>query len=190
MAEKELGGEKWSHFCRMMSFFVTKKKKKKKTEQGSSWIKQYVQDIRKAFRKAPMHGAPRMHGNQADLKWYLLEVGWATLNVDGSLVEANNIVGCGGVLRDHTEKWQGGFCKTLIARNSDHAEICAIRMGMEWTWSWEKGVRRMKIQSDCKKIIRWIQRKSEPVEAMREEIERCWEWLAKDWDVIIESIYQ
>lgn len=56
------------------------------------------------------------------------------LNVDATLGDEKQAVGCGGVLRDKHGKWSGGFACTYPASIIEECEAWAILKGLEWAW--------------------------------------------------------
>ena len=57
-------------------------------------------------------------------------IGWHKLNTDGSLVGANGLAGCGGVIRDSNGCWINGFTMSINTTSSIATELWALREGL------------------------------------------------------------
>lgn len=49
------------------------------------------------------------HQRLLSIKWEAPPIGFIKLNVDGSVLEANSVMGTGGLLRSETGDWLKGF---------------------------------------------------------------------------------
>ena len=67
---------------------------------------------------------------EKEVRWSKPPIGWHKLNTDGSLVGANGLAGCGGVIRDSNGCWIKGFAMSINTTSSTAAELWALREGL------------------------------------------------------------
>ena len=60
---------------------------------------------------------------EKEVRWNKPPIGWHKLNTDGSLVGANGLAGCGGVIRDSNGCWINGFAMSINTTSSIAAEL-------------------------------------------------------------------
>lgn len=75
----------------------------------------------------------------------------AILNVDGSCLGNPGRAGFGGILRDGSGGWMGGFAGQLGVANNFTAELVALLRGLDFAWS--KGVSDLICYSDSTSVI-------------------------------------
>lgn len=56
------------------------------------------------------------------------------------------------------------------------------------TWLWNKGLKKVIIQCDSKKVVDWIEGGDLPNGPMRNIIVQCRAWIKKDWEISIQHI--
>lgn len=93
-----------------------------------------------------------------------------------------------GVLRDHKGDWKGGFMASIHTDNVAVTEGWAILQGIYWAW--DKGCRKLEIQSDSRNVIEWIEVRSVPEGPLRNIIEECRRWKMKSWAVSFKHVYR
>ena len=64
------------------------------------------------------------------VKWHAPPLGWAKLNTDGSSFGNPGLAGGGGVIRDSSGSWLGGFSRHLGHNTSVQAELRALKDGL------------------------------------------------------------
>lgn len=64
------------------------------------------------------------------IRWSKPELGWVKLNTDGSFIGNPGLAGCGGLMRDHNERWIKGFTRSLGQASSVEAKLWALRDGL------------------------------------------------------------
>uniref|UniRef100_A0A2N9FM91 RNase H type-1 domain-containing protein n=1 Tax=Fagus sylvatica TaxID=28930 RepID=A0A2N9FM91_FAGSY len=64
------------------------------------------------------------------VKWHAPPLGWAKLNTDGSSLGNPGLAGGGGVIRDSSGSWLGGFSRYLGHTTSVQAELRALKDGL------------------------------------------------------------
>lgn len=67
---------------------------------------------------------------EKEVRWSKPPIGWHKWNTDGSLVGANGLAGCGGVIRDSNGCWIEGFAMSIHATSSIAVELWALREGL------------------------------------------------------------
>ncbi|CAN1346193.1 Putative ribonuclease H protein At1g65750, partial [Linum perenne] len=78
--------------------------------------------------------------------WWLGDEGWFTLNTDGSYRPSSNSATVGGIIRDDQGRFVIGFVSKLGSCSMVRAEMRGIVEGLGIAW--DKGLRRLCIQSD------------------------------------------
>nr|GMD41081.1 putative expansin-B14 [Ipomoea batatas] len=84
------------------------------------------------------------------LKEKLIRNGWYVLNTDGSFGNGAANGSCAGVVRDSQGSSCGGFGFKVPATTVAMKKAWAILKGVEWAW--RKGLRKIILQSDSKKL--------------------------------------
>ena len=77
--------------------------------------------------------------------------GWHKLNTDGSIVNTNGLLGCGGLLRDSAGQWVVGFTKSISVSSSIAAKLWALRDGLGLCL--ERGIFAVEIELDATATI-------------------------------------
>ncbi|MCI34447.1 ribonuclease H protein, partial [Trifolium medium] len=72
--------------------------------------------------------------------------GWIKCNTDGALVAQNQQAGCGGVFRNESGAWLGGFARKLGSCSTLMAELWGILSALQLAT--EKGYRKVILESD------------------------------------------
>nr|KYP77118.1 hypothetical protein KK1_021389 [Cajanus cajan] len=82
--------------------------------------------------------------------WSPPEHPWAKLNKDGSWLSDIFAMGMGGVIRDWTGKWRGGFSRGASTGDALRAELLALEDGLSLCWA--GGFRKVSCECD---VIAW-----------------------------------
>lgn len=92
-------------------------------------------------------GSYNYHHTEASmLRWRQLHLGFMRLNVDGA---------CGGVIGDHTGKFQGAFACNLKSCSITQLELWAILHGINMAR--ERGFMALEVHSDSEEAIQRVQ---------------------------------
>nr|AFK34478.1 unknown [Lotus japonicus] len=86
--------------------------------------------------------------------WQPPEEGFIKCNSDGSYREESQVMGSGGVLRDHRGKWLGGFYSKVPDNplaSPFMAEACALRDVLRLAW--DQGHRKIRCETDCANLV-------------------------------------
>ncbi|KAE8698092.1 hypothetical protein F3Y22_tig00110602pilonHSYRG00119 [Hibiscus syriacus] len=76
---------------------------------------------------------------------------WIALNIDGALCSGTKIATIGGLLRDSSGHWLGGFNRIIGSSNDLQAELWVIHSDL--CLAWDLGYRLIQIRSDRQKAI-------------------------------------
>ncbi|BAT99172.1 putative ribonuclease H protein [Vigna angularis] len=95
-------------------------------------------------------------------KWKKPEAGWVKLNVDGSQdLFKGPSAGCGGVVRDSSGKWVGGFAKKLGSSLKAHqTELQAILTGLQFASRMK--LKKVVLESDHNSAVRMVENGVKP----------------------------
>lgn len=58
-------------------------------------------------------------------------------------------------MRDSEGRWLGGFIGKHKCNTVEESEAWAVIRGLDWAW--EKGVKKVEVQSDSKVVCDWMQ---------------------------------
>jgi ribonuclease HI len=87
------------------------------------WVQQYMEaDVNKVV-------FPNNNKVEALIAWKCPEEGWLCLNTDGAS-RGEIVAGCGGLLRNSSGQWIGGFSKNLGRCNAYLAELWGVYEGL------------------------------------------------------------
>ncbi|MCI20290.1 ribonuclease H protein, partial [Trifolium medium] len=91
---------------------------------------------------------PHMTGAYATIQvqWKFPRQGWIKCNTDGALVSQNQQADCGGVFRNESGAWLGGFARKLGSCSALMAELWGILSALQLAK--EKGYRKVILESD------------------------------------------
>ncbi|KAK7348804.1 hypothetical protein VNO80_23498 [Phaseolus coccineus] len=122
-------------------------------------------------------------------KWEKPKIGWVKLNVDGSRDHYNGgSAGCGGVVRDSSGKWVGGFAKKLDSSLEVHrTELEAILAGLQFVS--DMNFKKVVVESDNKSVVsmleNWVKRNHPDFDVIQEIMEMLHRF---DWEVKLVAI--
>ncbi|KAL5817222.1 hypothetical protein ACOSQ3_025600 [Xanthoceras sorbifolium] len=71
---------------------------------------------------------------------------WIKLNIDGSRISDVDSIAAGGVFREHSKGWLGGFSVKRGSGSALEAELWGVFSGRKIAW--EAGVKKMLVESD------------------------------------------
>jgi ribonuclease HI len=116
--------------------------------------------------------------------WSRPEEGTICLNVDGSLLGSVNTAGFGGILRNNTGAFLGGFYGMARQANILYAEIMAVLHGLDLCWT--KGYREVICYSDSLLAVSLINKGVHPFHSFANEINKIRQLKSRAWNVLIE----
>ncbi|KAJ7957008.1 Ribonuclease H protein [Quillaja saponaria] len=127
----------------------------------------------------------------------VLVVGWVKINTDGASGGNPGCASAAGILRNDCGEWIVGFAKNLGWCNSFHAELWALKLGLQHAW--EQGYRKIIVDVDSQAVVEVADRNYNNLNSYRDyhgyspmltrgweveirhaymEVNRCADWLA------------
>jgi ribonuclease HI len=116
--------------------------------------------------------------------WSRPKEGTICLNVDGSLLGSVNTAGFGGLIRNNTEAFLGGFYGAASQPNILYAEIMAVLHGLDLCWN--KGYKKVVCYSDSLMAVNLINNGVFPFHSFANEINKIRQLRSRAWNVLIE----
>ncbi|CAN1146438.1 Putative ribonuclease H protein At1g65750, partial [Linum perenne] len=120
--------------------------------------------------------------------WRPADEGWCSLNSDGSLYSSNNRAAAGGLIRDHEGRLLAAFAANLGSCSIMRAELRGIVDGMRLAW--DKGVRKLNIQTDSRAAVAILQNESETTHRHASLVAQFVSLKNRDWEVSINHIFR
>ena len=80
--------------------------------------------------------------------------GWMKLNVDGSVHLDMGTVGAGGTTRNELGEWEDGFTMKLGCNTLEETKSWALLHSLRLAW--ERGTRRIIVETDSLTVYKWI----------------------------------
>lgn len=116
--------------------------------------------------------------------WQPPDAGWVKCNVDGASRKGGLTAGCGGIIRDSMGRWEEArFMMNLGRLDSLSAEIWSMAWGLDLAW--EKGFKRVILESDSRQAINLIGRGILTEHPLVELVQRIREKLDRDWEIVL-----
>lgn len=163
----------------------------KSMEQKITWIRKACKDVVTTFENIKCISGKRNLREVKLLTCLKPDADWVKFNVDGSRNVSTGEVGCGGVLRYGSGEWKISFVVNTGICSVEEAETWGVFYGMKLAW--EKGYKKVIIESDSEKVVGWIAKEDNrkrirgPIENI---IDKCKEMTKQDWDVRISCVYR
>ncbi|KAJ1376166.1 Ribonuclease H domain [Sesbania bispinosa] len=109
------------------------------------------------------------------------------LNIDGGFRLSEDTMSVGGVLRDSTGNWCGGFAGNAGAGDVLLAELLALKIGLDFAWN--IGYRRILCESDSLEVVHLLSCQILPTSAPHQNtLRETNDLLNRNWDVNIKHI--
>ena len=122
------------------------------------------------------------------LRWRPAPFPFVTINTDGSSSGNPGPTGAGGLARTHAGTWLWGFFLNLGCTNNTVAKLWGIRTAL--TLAWDKGHRRVLLQSDSLLAVKWISTEVDfPVEITNLVLDCRW-LLRREWEAHVEHVWR
>lgn len=119
--------------------------------QKCHWIHKQEMEINGAFSKRRVMGTGAGHLTEACVKWKAPPAAWVTINVDGSCYRTIGKAACGGLLRDQTGSWLGGYTFNIGCCTVEEAEAWGVLQGFQAAA--RIGLQNIIIESDSRRTI-------------------------------------
>lgn len=114
--------------------------------------------------------------------------GWTKLNTDGASRGNPGMATAGGVLRDHTGCWRGGFSLNIGICSAPLAELWGVYYGLYIAW--ERRITRLEVEVDSKLVVGFLKdgvSESHPLSFL---VRLCHGFLSRDWIVWVSHVYR
>lgn len=113
------------------------------------WIKNFMEECKQCWSPVSRSRVPR----SIDLlvNWQKPPVNWLKINVDGARNQFSEVIGAGGLIRDHKGKWQIGFVHDIGFGHSLLAEAWAMLNGAQIAL--DRGYTKVIIESDSMELV-------------------------------------
>ena len=136
-----------------------------------------------------VYGRPRVINKSGQLvRWLPPSAGSFQLNVDGSVVTNPGRAGFGGLIRDDSGSWLTGFYGFISISSITHAELVALKVGLQVAW--DQGIHVLECASDSKLIVQFIFNGVSPCHRYAAIIHDIKMALARDWIVTLRHTYR
>ncbi|KAL4311419.1 hypothetical protein GQ457_01G030350 [Hibiscus cannabinus] len=126
----------------------------------------------------------------APLRWIGPARGWVKLNIDAAVSSTDGSASVGGVFPDDNDEWCFGFSRSLGRCSVLMAELWAVLEGLRHAWS--LSYRKVELETDNKEVawgyIADILGRSSSSLQMSVLVAEIFEWLRKDWEVVVRWI--
>ncbi|CAI9112050.1 OLC1v1012421C1 [Oldenlandia corymbosa var. corymbosa] len=181
------GGENWPMLFGVTAWWIWRLRNMALFEgkEVSLWqsvkeITQKVSDVIEARKSLKMVGAKSVTREWRLLAWSPPPAEWIKLNIDGALNTDIGWATAGGLLRDCTGGWCGGFSINIGYCSITGIEIWGLLQGLQLAW--DKGYRKLEAKVDNKIVVRLVLPKEPNSEvhlgilcAIKELMSRSWE---------------
>ncbi|KAL4299382.1 hypothetical protein AHAS_Ahas17G0095300 [Arachis hypogaea] len=118
----------------------------KRPKEATNEIILQIQQNSEAFKKDE-HLTEQERRTEIYVSWKPPLESWVALNTDGIAKGNPSPASCGGAIRDHPERWLGGFSRSIGLCSAFNVELWGIHDGLNLAWTME--MRKIIIYSDA-----------------------------------------
>lgn len=128
------------------------------------------------------------------MAWNKPQVGWVTINVDGSVAKESNIesacgvAGCGGVIRDHYGHWISGSISKIGIYSIDEAETWGVYHALRLAV--KLGYHRVVLECDSKTTIDRLKSPSRDIRGFNNLFDRCRALMSHFQTIEVHHVYR
>jgi ribonuclease HI len=126
--------------------------------------------------------------NIQHISWSRPAEGTVCLNVEGRLLGSVRTTSFGGLLRNNTGEFLGGFYGTAAEPNVLYAEIMAILHGFEVCWN--KGFRNVVCYSDSLQAVTLVKEGVSLFHSFANELQKICQLRSSAWTVLFEHTFR
>lgn len=119
--------------------------------------------------------------------WKPPDSGWFKLNTDGASRGNPELAAAGGVLRNSSGEWCGGFAAKIGRCSAPLAELWGVYHGLYVAW--EQRVTRLELEVDSKMVVEFLTTRIGDTHPLSFLVRLCHGFLSKDWVVRITHVY-
>ncbi|XP_031124258.1 uncharacterized protein LOC116026974 [Ipomoea triloba] len=140
-------------------------------DQKIQWIRRQEEEVLNAFAVTRSTGGLEQRVVETLIAWKMPESDWMKMNVDGSVSTADGSSSCGGVLRDTTGTWRGGFMYNIGSCSIGEAEGWGVFQGL--SLAARMGVHNLIVECDSLTTIEQLQGKRPCLGVSKNILRRC-----------------
>ncbi|CAI9113041.1 OLC1v1013568C1 [Oldenlandia corymbosa var. corymbosa] len=122
------------------------------------------------------------------LAWSPPPTEWIKLNTDGALNTNTGWATVGGLLRDCTGGWCGGFSMNIGYCSIAGAEIWGLLQGLQLAW--DKGYRKLEAEVDNESVVRLVLAKEPNSGVHLEILHAIKELMSRSWEVKLAHVHR
>ena len=119
--------------------------------------------------------------------WILPQEGWVKLNTDSCCRGDTNHAAGGGVLRNCSDDWLGGFSVRIGECSVVEAKIWALIYGLRLAWA--KGIKFLSIEIDSLQVTKWLNGHEDDFFHHYNLLVECKTLLNKDWRADLQHVF-
>lgn len=151
------------------------------------FIKELATEVSQAF--SVMRGAPTgVIRVERQIAWSPPSEGWIKLNTDGASRGNPGLASAGGVLRDGSGVWRGGFALNIGICSAPLAELWGVYYGLYIAW--EQGITRLELEVDSEIVVGFLQTGISDTHPLSFLVRLCHGFISRDWIVRIAHVYR
>ncbi|KAG7556773.1 Reverse transcriptase domain [Arabidopsis suecica] len=120
--------------------------------------------------------------------WVAPTDGWLKLNTDGASHGNPGLATAGGLLRDDSGNWGGGFAANLGYCSALVAELWGVYYGL--FIAWERRAMRVEVEVDFQIVVGFLKKGISDSHPLSFLVRLCYGFLSKDWIVRINHVYR
>lgn len=150
-------------------------------ESKMRWLQKQFKEVEDTFTKAL---GPKERCQRSTIRHHAWEppgMDWIKVNTDGCSIGKGRKAGCGGVMRDGHASFLGAFANCIGSCEAFEAEVWGIYQGLQVAWN--KGYRRIIIESDCALAVESLTRDKNMNGLARNIIDSCKSLMKRSWEV-------
>ena len=125
------------------------------------------------------------HRQIVDIQWIPPPDGWFKMNSDGSVID-NSKATCGGLVRDPTGRFLGGFVANLGSCPVTVAELWGVYYVLQFAWN--SGFNRILVEIDSLSALQLIHNSPNRSHPYAAAIRLVKEYLDKPWEVHLSHV--
>ncbi|KAL8143992.1 hypothetical protein V2J09_017024 [Rumex salicifolius] len=123
---------------------------------------------------------------EVQISWCPPALGWVRLNTDGAVRDGR--AAAGGVIRDSSGTWLGGFTRSIGICSVPAAELWGILSGL--TLAWDLGFRKVCVDTDSLLAFRLINKPVDGAHPLSSLLTLVKDSIGRRWDVRLRHCYR
>ncbi|KAG7543761.1 Ribonuclease H-like superfamily [Arabidopsis thaliana x Arabidopsis arenosa] len=152
------------------------------------FLKDLAIEVTLAHEKAAEQQKKQVGRVEKQIAWLKPAAGWVKVNTDGASRGNPGLAAAGGVLRDETGKWCGGFSLNIGVCSAPLAELWGVYYGLYIAW--ERRATRVELELDSEMVVGFLKTGISEYHPLSFLVRLCHGFLARDWIVRISHVYR